>query len=213
VAVNSSRKYDATSRRRQAQQTRAAILGIARDLFIRNGYAATTVPTIAKTAGVSVETVYKAVGPKAALVRALWEQGLAGQGATPAERRSDRLSAHVDDAATLIRSWAELMAEVAPLAAPILLLIRAAASADADMAELLAETERQRKERMGRNAQRLSRAAGGRGGLDHHTIADILWTYSAPELYELLVIKSGWSAAKYSAFVAEAMIAALVDQR
>ena len=191
MAVNPARKYDATSRRRQAQQTRAAILATARELFLQRGYAATTVPAIAKTTGVSVETVYKTIGPKAALVRALWEEGLAGRGPVPAEERSDKLSTHVHGAATLIKVWAELMSQVAPLAAPILLLIRAAAAADADMAELLAETERQRRERMSRNARRLVRAGDTRWGLDHHTITDILWTHSSPDLYELLVIKCG----------------------
>jgi hypothetical protein len=148
-------------------------------------------------------------------------RGDVGVGANPRRRtrvlhqeglRSDQLSTHAGAAANLIHGWAELMTEVAPLAAPILLLIRAAAAADADMAELLAETEQLRRHRMSLNARRLMRAGGTRGHLDHRTITDILWTYSSPELYELLVVKSGWSAEKYSAFVGESMVAALAEQ-
>lgn len=40
--------------------------------------------------------------------------------------------------------------------------------------------------------------------------ADILWTYSAAEFWELLVIRRGWSPGQHGRFVAEAMIAALL---
>ena len=38
-----------------------------------------------------------------------------------------------------------------------------------------------------------------------------MWTYSSPELYELLVIRRGWSPERYGRFVAQALIAALLD--
>jgi hypothetical protein len=37
-----------------------------------------------------------------------------------------------------------------------------------------------------------------------------MWTYSSPELYELLVIRLGWPAERYGTFIADAMIAALL---
>ena len=40
--------------------------------------------------------------------------------------------------------------------------------------------------------------------------ADIMWTYSSPELYELLVIRRGWPAERYGQFIAQALIAALL---
>ena len=38
----------------------------------------------------------------------------------------------------------------------------------------------------------------------------MLWTYSSPELYELLVLNRGWPAEGYATFIADAMIAALL---
>ena len=38
----------------------------------------------------------------------------------------------------------------------------------------------------------------------------MLWTYSSPELYELLVLSRGWPAGRYATFIADAMIAALL---
>jgi hypothetical protein len=37
-----------------------------------------------------------------------------------------------------------------------------------------------------------------------------MWTYSSPQLYELLVVIRGWTLKRYSAFIADAMIAALL---
>jgi hypothetical protein len=37
-----------------------------------------------------------------------------------------------------------------------------------------------------------------------------LWTYSSPELYELLVMRRGWHPEDYGRFAAQAMIAALL---
>ncbi|MHA7652974.1 hypothetical protein ACX9NE_25245 [Mycobacterium sp. ML4] len=41
---------------------------------------------------------------------------------------------------------------------------------------------------------------------------DVLWTYHAPELYELLVLERGWSAARYGKFIATALIDALLTR-
>jgi hypothetical protein len=38
---------------------------------------------------------------------------------------------------------------------------------------------------------------------------DILWTYSSPEVYDLLVKRSGWTLQRYSAFIAAGIAAHL----
>jgi hypothetical protein len=60
------------------------------------------------------------------------------------------------------------------------------------------------------NARALSEAGHLRPGITVAQAADILWTYSSPELYELLVLSRGWPAEHYGHFVAQAMIAALL---
>jgi AcrR family transcriptional regulator len=208
--VKPKRRYDASRRREQAARTRSAILDVARRQFLEHGYAATTVPGIAGEAGVSAETVYKAFGGKAGVVRGLWERGLAGRGPVPAPQRADELSATATDPAVVLRGWGVLTTEVAPESAPLVLLVRAAAATDPEMASLLAEIDRQRRTRMRHNARRLRDRGWLRGDLTLAKATDILWTYSAPELYELLVLKSGWPIGGYGKFVGEAMIAALL---
>jgi hypothetical protein len=94
--------------------------------------------------------------------------------------------------------------------APILLLVRAAAGADPEMADLQAEMNDQRLERMTRNARNLGAGNHLREELTIERAGEIMWTYSSPELYELLVLTRGWRLELYGAFVAEAMIAALL---
>ena len=69
--VKPKRRYDSPRRAEQARQTRAAVVEAARRLFLRDGFAATTIAAIAAQAQVSVETIYKAFGGKPGLVRAI----------------------------------------------------------------------------------------------------------------------------------------------
>jgi AcrR family transcriptional regulator len=204
------RRYDSSWRAEQARQTRNAIIESARQLFLRDGFGGTTIVAIAAETQVSVETIYKAFGGKPGLVRAICDAALAGEGPVSAETRSDQLQLHELDPARIIRGWGELTVEVAPRIAPIMLLVRAAAAADPEMAGLLAEVDAARLSRMTANAHNLAAAGHLRPDLTVEQAGEVMWTYSSPELYELLVVKRGWPAERYGAFIAEAMIAALL---
>jgi AcrR family transcriptional regulator len=208
--VKPRRPYESVRRREQARQTREAILDTAQRLLLRDGFAATTIAAIADGARVSVDTIYKAFGGKPGLVRAICQQALAGEGAVPAESRSDALHTTESDPREIIRGWGALSAEIAPRIAPILLLVRAAAELDPEMASLLSELNAERLERMTQNARNLAASHALREGLTVELAGEILWTYSSPELYELLVLRRGWDLEHYSAFIADAMIAALL---
>ena len=208
--VKSRRPYDSTRRQEQARQTRDAILEAARQRFLTDGFAPTTIATIASDVGVSVDTIYKSFGSKPGLVRGICQQALAGEGPVPAEARSDALHSTERDPLDIIRGWGALITEVSPRVAPILLLIRDAAAADPEMASLQAEMDDQRLDRMTHNARRLSDAGHLRRGITVEQAGEILWTYSAPQLYELLVVIRGWPLERYSDFLTDAMTAALL---
>jgi AcrR family transcriptional regulator len=209
-SVKPKRPYDSARRREQARQTREAILDAARRLLLTDGFAPTTIAAIAAKAGVSVDTIYKSFGGKPGLVRAICQQALAGEQPMPAESRSDALQATEPDPRKIIRGWGALTAEIAPRVAPILLLVRAAAAADPEMAGLQSDMDAQRLQRMTRNARNLQVSGHLRPDLDVKLAGEIMWTYSSPELYELLVLTRGWPLQRYSGFIADAMIAALL---
>ena len=197
-AVKGNRRYDASGRRRAAQARRRVIVDVALRRMLADGYAGTTVAAIAEEAGVSVETVYKGFGGKAGLVRAMWERGLAGEGPTPAAARSDAASAHLGDPREVIARWTEIGMEVAPRAAPILLMVRAAASADPDLRDVLARIESAALARMDHNARAIGRHL--RPGVTVAHARDVLVAYTEPVLYDLLVTRQGWSLREYADF-------------
>ena len=212
-AVKARRSYDSSRRREQAGDTRRRIIDAAQHRFLTDGYAATSVGSIADEAQVSVDTIYKSFGGKPGLIRAIHERALLGTGREPAEHRSDRLQAEEADPRKIIAGWGRFVTEIAPLGAPLLLLVRAAAASDAELASLLDEIDAERLARMTVNAQRLHRAGHLRPGVTVGHAADVLWTYSSAELYELLVLKRGMSLRRYGTFVADAMIAALLPEK
>ncbi len=204
------RTYDASRRRDDATRRRIAVIAAAERRFLADGYAATTIATVAADAGVSVDTIYKAFGGKPGLVRALWHAALEGAGPVAAERRSDELQARERDPRAVIRGWGAFTAEIAPRATPLLLLIRAAAGTDPEARALLEELDGERLRRMSANARRLRAGGHLRAGVTLAAATDVLWAYSSAELCELLVLRRGWPPARYGRFIADAMIAALL---
>jgi AcrR family transcriptional regulator len=192
----------------RAQQRRTAIIVAAERLLLKHGFAATTIADVAKAAEVSVETIYKTFGGKAGLVRAICTRALAGRGPIPAEVRSDEMAHSEQDPKEIIRQWGVLSTEVAPRISPILLLLRDAAISDPDAALLQTELDAQRLARMTHNAQALTGHL--RAGLTIKEAGVILWTYSSPELYELLVIRQRWDVQQYATFITGAISAALL---
>jgi AcrR family transcriptional regulator len=65
------RKYDATARRASAAATRARICAAAEERFLRDGYARTSIKSVATAARVAEATVYLAFADKPALLDAV----------------------------------------------------------------------------------------------------------------------------------------------
>jgi len=208
--VKRSRRYEGRGRQEQARSTRERVVDVARAEFLEKGYAATTIVGIAQRAGVSVETVYKGFGGKAGLVRAIHERGLEGRGSTPAETRSDAMSASETDPRSIVDRWGGFVAEVSPLVSPILLLVRSAAATDPKLASLLREIDEARLTRMAENARMLRRRGFLRKGVSVDRAAEVMWAYTSPDLYDLLVVRRGWSPGTLGAFIAEGLAAALL---
>ena len=113
------------------------------------------------------------------------------------------------DPATVLRGLGTLTAEVAPRIAPLLLLLVTAADGDPTLTELHAELENARLARMTHIARNLAAKTPLRRNVDD--TADIMWTYSSPELYRLLVLTRGWTPDRYGRFVAESLVDALLE--
>ena len=209
-AVKSPRAYDSTSRQASARRNQDAILDAAERRFLEDGYAGTTIATLAAEAGVSAETVYKVFGGKPGIVGALYERGLGGSGTIAAYDRSDTMRVHETDPKSLLRKWGELTAEVAARVNPVLLLVRSAAATDPNMAALLERSHADRLERMRHNAHFLVDRGYLRADVSFDEAVDVMWLHSSPELYDLLVLRRGWNSERFGRYVARSMAAALL---
>jgi hypothetical protein len=72
------------------------------------------------------------------------------------------------------------------------------------------ELESQRLARMAHNAEALARGGHLREGITRQMARDLLFTYSAPEIYELLVLRRGWSVDDFAEFIRRGIVAALL---
>ncbi len=208
--VNTRRGYDSSRRKERSRDTHNALLDAALLRFVQQGYSATTIDSIALDADVSSATIYKTYGGKSGLVRALCKRALAGRGPVPAEQRSDGLQLNAADPRLVIEGWGRLAAEVAPRIVPLLLLLRDAADGDPAAADLYAELDADRYNRMAHNASYLVDGGHTRAGIRRSEAGDVLWTYSSPELYDLLVLRRGWSLRRYGRFIAESVVNSLL---
>lgn len=207
------RPYDSSRRREQARHNREAIVVAARQRFLNDGFTATTIASIAADAGTSADTIYKSFGGKAGLLRAMCKDALKGEGTIPAEQRSDAMQAAEADPRRMLRGLGAFTTEVAPRIAPLLLLLSTTAEVDPSMAQLRADFDTARLTRMAHVAQGLASKFQLRLGLSVDEAAEIMWVYSSPELYSLLVLTRGWRPERYGEFVGESLVDALLGGR
>lgn len=213
--VKPRRRYDSSRRQEQARTNRRLVLDAARRMFLERGYAATAVAAIAGEAGVSVETIYKAFGNKAGLVKAVVDVAIVGddEPVPMLERDLVRRIESEPDPRRKLALYGEHLTESSPRRVPIELLIRTAGASDAAAARVWEQMEAERLHGMGFFARHLHDGRHLRPGVDAEEARDVLWTYNSPELYELLVVRRGWSAKRYGQWVGDALAAALLSQR
>jgi len=200
------RRYDASRRLEQAAATRRAVLDAARDLFVDNGYSATTVTDIARRAGVSIDTVYATVGRKPALLRELVETAISGtEQAVPADQRG--YVARMHDAANardMISIYAQAITAIQQRLAPVFLALRDAAGIDAACAALWTEIAERRATNMRRLASDLRAKGGVRSDLTDDQVADVIWSMNSPEYWLLLVRDRAWTPDQFAAWLTDA---------
>jgi AcrR family transcriptional regulator len=207
------RAYNSTRRQEQARQTRWTVIEAARQLFLEQGFSATTMPAIAGQAGVSVQMLYKSFANKAGLAKAVFDAAIAGDDdARPIRERRSLTEVRVEpDPRRKLILYGRFLSAVAPRHVPIQLLIRAAAETDADATTVWRELQRERLDGMALFADHLRDQGHLRAGVTARHARDVLWTYNSAEMYQLLVLELGWTAKKYGEWIGQQLIAALLE--
>ncbi len=212
--VNPRRRYESPRREAQATHTRTAMIDAARRLFLERGFAATTMPAVAAGAAVSVQNVYKVFGTKARLAKSVFDTSMAGddEPATMLERPALAKVRDEPDPRRMFQRYGEFLASVAPRHVPIQLVIRDAAGSDPEARAVWDELQAERLRGMTMFAQGLHERGHLRPGISARAARDVLWTYNSAEVFELLVLQRGWAPPRYGRWVAEALVAALLER-
>jgi AcrR family transcriptional regulator len=209
------RRYTSPLRRTQAQQTRREILHAAEELFLARGYTGTTVAAIAEAAGVSIQTTFAAVGNKRTILTTLRSARIAGDDEpTPLAERPWLRDVVVElDPYEKLARYAAKVREINERNAPIELVIRAAAPADPGIDALWRESLAQRLAATTALVEHLADRKLLRDALPVADAGDLVWSLVSPEVYDLLVGERGWPGERYETWLAEALVASLLDTR
>ena len=203
-----------STRARHARETRRRIVEAAARLFVREGYAATSIHAIAEEAGVAVPTVYASLRSKANILRAVVELTIRGDDESRplASRAAWQQMERQEDPRDQLRLFARLHRQICDREAAVFAQLEAAAGADPEATQLLAEHDQNRHETQSRLAGILARRKQLKPGLTRRKAADSIWTLASERTYLALVRDRGWSPAGYERWVVEQLVAALLPQ-
>jgi TetR/AcrR family transcriptional regulator of autoinduction and epiphytic fitness len=206
------RRYDSSNRTRQARETRRRIVEAAARLFVRDGYAATSINAIAHDAHVAVPTVYATLRSKANILRAVVELTVRGddEAAVLSSRAVWQAIEDEPDPRARLARFARLHREICEREAAVFAQLDAAAGSDPEATALLAEHESRRYETQARLARSLARDKALKRRLAPREAADAIWTLASERTYLALTRDRGWTAAQYERWLTGQLAAALL---
>lgn len=182
--------------------TRRRMQSAAHDLFVEQGYAATTMDQIATRAGVAVQTVYYTFRSKGRLLCEVVDVVAAGGDVTPVmEREWAREMLAASSAQRVLALGVEHGTAIYERVSDLWPSLGAAASVDPDVAAYWRTIGAGRRDGQGRMVARVEELEGLRYGLDAVHATDLTVVLFGHEVYRGLVIDSGWSPGAYRAWL------------
>ena len=197
------RRYRSEVRAVRATATRDAITAAARRLFASRGYAATSIETIAKEAGVAVQTVYAVFGSKRTLLESLLD-ALDDQAGLEALGKALANARPVEQASAVARFLTRLFTR----GADVIAAARGAGAGDPALQALTRKGLARHHQGMTRLAQGWARAGALRPDLSARDATAILEAITSYEVFHHLRA-AGWTLKHYEQWLG-ATIAALV---
>jgi AcrR family transcriptional regulator len=211
--TTSKRRYHSPQRQLQAELTRRKLLDAARRLFAVNGYAATTLPAIAREAGVSAPTITAIFGTKAALLTALVRLVVGGdeEPVPLIERPWWQAMLAEPDARRQLAVFAAHGRQIHERSADVAAIMQGAATADPEIAGM----RRQLADGRLRDVRTVAASLAKKGALAREVsveqAADIIWALGSHDLYRMFVIERGWTPQQYERWLASSLIQGVLD--
>ena len=194
------RAYRSRARAEQAERTRQRILDAARELFLAQGFAPTTIAAVAERAELAPETVYATYGSKAGLLGGVVRAAVTrdDEPDDPLERRWVMELLELPDLEARLAAFARHTAATLELTSPMYAVIRSAGTGAQELSGLDAEL---REMRYGQQAKVMRAVVDGgtlAPGMSVKGAAETFSALASPELYHLLTEGRGWSPRRYS---------------
>ncbi len=189
------RIYRSPLREQRALATRERILTAARGEFLRSGYAATTMPAIAATAGVSLATVELVFGTKPALLRAAISFAIRGD-AEPVpmlERDWAARAQGTRSVADFLAIVGQVLTEAAQRSAGLVLAAFEAGHLDESMRALAHQLRTQRAETAAWIVAGLIQRGSLRAEIRPDMAIDTVWLLMDPHGFRALTQDRGWT--------------------
>lgn len=210
------RSYHSPRREAQARSTRGAIRAAAHDLFLRDGYAATTIAGIAAAADVAPQTVYSQFRTKAAIAKELLDVSVVGdEEPVPVADRPWFQRVYDDgiDGHERLRRYASAVRRIYAGAGTSFEIVRRGADGDAELAELWRTNQQARREVVTRVLDAALADGELRAGITRDEAIDLFWVLHGPELFHLLCLDRDWSLDRYEAWLAGSLCEQLLAPR
>jgi len=209
------RRYHSPQRLLQAEDTRRKVLDAARRLFAAQGYAATTLPHIARGAGVSQPTITAVFVTKAQLLSHMIQLAVRGDAESPplTERLWWQAMLSEPDPQRQLTLHAANVRRIHERSADVAEIVRGAVTADPEIASMLRELAEGRLRDAQMVAQSLDEKQALAGTVDRQRAADLLWSLCSHDLYRMLVVERHWPPEQYEQWLASSLIHFLLDQR
>lgn len=191
----------------RSRSTRTRITTAATELFTSAGYSSTSIAAIAARAGVSEQSVYYSFGTKRAVLTAALDLAIAGddEPVPTLERPWVREALADPDPHGQIHRQVAGAADVLRRAAPLLDVVRSAATIDAELAEVWETNLQQRLTVQRVFAEALARKTPLPANMAVDAAADTALAILSPETYHLLVHHQGWAHTRWRGWATNAL--------
>lgn len=206
--MEDKRSYSSPLREQAAAYTRLLVRDAGHRMFVRDGFVATSIKTIAYEAGVSERTVYTHYRNKFEIFQDALNVAIAGDEQPVALRNRPSFDEllEIPSARDMIDAAVGANTEILERAGALVMAGVESSGADADLRRISDEGEHA----MRANCLALAEALAGTGEvrpeLTAQDVADVLTTTLSPHVHQLL----GWPASRYRDWVARTLQATLL---
>lgn len=205
------RAYRSPLREERARANKTAILSAARDLFVRQGYPATSVSAVAEAAGVSEDLVYRHFPTKRALLLEALAFSATGSGENPPvlQQAGPQAVRAERDPRRQVERFAASIAERTALVRPVDDVMLSAALVDEQVAQMHQDMHRERLEHLTTVVGWFAATGPLRDGLDLDAAATTVWALTGPPMHRVLVDGRGWDQERYAQWLRDTLVATL----